>query len=151
MEDSIFKKALDAVQQGAKFRVDLEKRSLLVGKHYLVKDGKYEGKLSEWDCFSISALEYFYQIYKHSRPSERSDAKRRTYFIALPENELSDDDMLYGNDREISQLTLEFYLLCWILSGTFIWDEDEMGRWFWQSNKDKDLVILRSWVENKEK
>ena len=22
-----------------------------------------------------------------------------------------------------------------------------MGRWFWQSKQDKDLVILRQWVE----
>ena len=26
-------------------------------------------------------------------------------------------------------------------------DPETMGKWFWQSEKDKDLVILRKWVE----
>ena len=35
-----------------------------------------------------------------------------------------------------------------IVNGLFVWDEDEMGKWFWQSDIDPDLVILRSWIEN---
>ena len=99
--------------------------------------------------FSISTFEDLYQVYKHSRPSERSENKQRKYFKALKLNELEEDDMLYGDDRELAQLSLELYLLCWILSGTFVWDEDSMGKWFWQSQNDKDLVILRSWIDGK--
>jgi hypothetical protein len=57
--------------------------------------------------------------------------------------------MLYGVDREVAQFKLETYLLAWILSGLFVWDEESMGKWFWQSQNDKDLVILRNWIDGK--
>ena len=148
-ERTIFEKAIDAVTNGEKFRVNMEKRNLKIGNEYLIKDGKYDGVLYNGVGFSISTFEDLYQIYKHSRPSERSENKQRKYFKALKLNELEEDDMLYGDDRELAQLSLELYLLCWILSGTFVWDEESMGKWFWQSQNDKDLVILRSWIDGK--
>lgn len=148
-ERTIFEKAVDAVTNGEKFKVNLEKRNLKIGNEYLIKDGKYDGVLYNGVGFSISTFEDLYQVYKHSRPSERSENKQRKYFKALKLNELEEDDMLYGDDRELAQLSLELYLLCWILSGTFVWDEESMGKWFWQSQNDKDLVILRSWIDGK--
>lgn len=148
-ERTIFEKAIDAVTNGEKFKVNLEKRNLKIGNEYLIKYGKYGGVLYNGVGFSISTLEDLYQVYKHSRPSERSENKQRKYFKALKLNELEEDDMLYGDDRELAQLSLELYLLCWILSGTFVWDEESMGKWFWQSQNDKDLVILRSWIDGK--
>ena len=148
-ERTIFEKAVDAVTNGEKFKVNLEKRNLQIGNKYLIKDGKYDGVLYNGVGFSISTFEDLYQVYKHSRPSERSENKQRKYFKALKLNELEEDDMLYGDDRELAQLSLELYLLCWILSGTFVWDEESMGKWFWQSQNDKDLVILRSWIDGK--
>ena len=148
-EKTIFENAVDAVTNGEKFKVNLEKRNLQIGNKYLIKDGKYNGVLHNCVGFSISTFEELYQIYKHSRPSERSENKQRKYFKALKLNELEEDDMLYGDDRELAQLSLELYLLCWILSGTFVWDEESMGKWFWQSQNDKDLVILRSWIDGK--
>ena len=148
-ERTIFEKAVDALTNGEKFKVNLEKRNLKIGNEYLIKDGKYDGVLYNGVGFSISTFEDLYQVYKHSRPSERSENKQRKYFKALKLNELEEDDMLYGDDRELAQLSLELYLLCWILSGTFVWDEERMGKWFWQSQNDKDLVILRSWIDGK--
>lgn len=148
-ERTIFEKAVDAVTNGEKFKVNLEKRNLKIGNEYLIKDGKYDGVLYNGVGFSISTFEDLYQVYKHSRPSERSENKQRKYFKALKLNELEEDDMLYGDDRELAQLSLELYLLCWILSGTFVWDDESMGKWFWQSQNDKDLVILRSWIDGK--
>lgn len=148
-ERTIFEKAVDAVTNGEKFKVNLEKRNLKIGNEYLIKDGKYDGVLYNGVGFSISTFEDLYQVYKHSRPSERSENKQRKYFKALKLNKLEEDDMLYGDDRELAQLSLELYLLCWILSGTFVWDEESMGKWFWQSQNDKDLVILRSWIDGK--
>ncbi len=147
MEKSIYEKAVEAVQNGSRFKVDLVNRSLTIDRKYLIKNGEYEGDLVNFDGYSIKTLEYLYAAYKHSRPSERSDSKRRVYFKALRMDELDDDDMLFGIDREEAQLELELYLLCWVISGLFVWDEETMGKWFWQSQRDKDLVILRSWVE----
>jgi hypothetical protein len=47
---------------------------------------------------------------------------------------------------DITLLHLELYLLCQILGG-FRWNPETMGHWFWQSRTDRDLVILREWVE----
>ena len=67
-------------------------------------------------------------------------------FRALPERELSDDDMLYGKRRDPAQIELELYILCQVLLG-MEWNEERMGKWFWQSKEDKDLVILKQWIQ----
>ena len=54
--------------------------------------------------------------------------------------------MLYGQHRDTAQFELEFYILCRIIGG-FTWNPETMGKWFWQSEKDKDLVILRKRVD----
>ena len=51
--------------------------------------------------------------------------------------------------REIAQARIEGFVLCMVLEGQFIWDEEELGKWFYQSDRSPDLVILRSWIENK--
>lgn len=103
--------------------------------------------LPEYGCGDFfTDVEELYRRYKHSIPSERSQSKSRRYFMALPESDLEDGDMLYGQHRDTAQFELEFYILCRIIGG-FTWNPETMGKWFWQSEKDKDLVILRKWVE----
>ena len=67
----------------------------------------------------------------------------------MSENELTDEQMVTGERREVTQCKLEGFILCMIILGKFVWDESTMGKWFWQSKNDPDLVILRSWIENK--
>ena len=93
----------------------------------------------------LYTVERLYIFYKHSVPSERSESKSRQYFRALPERELSDEDMLYGKRRDPAQIELELYILCQVLLG-MEWNEERMGKWFWQSKEDKDLVILKQWI-----
>lgn len=85
---------------------------------------------------SIEELEAAYAIYKHSIPSERTMG-RTPRFYALPEGELSNDDMLYGLPREQAERELEAAL------ASFDYPAD--AGWFWQSENDPDLVVLRSW------
>ena len=66
-------------------------------------------------------------------------------FKALSDKDLEDEDMLFGVGRDIAQVELELYILCQIILGIG-WDANKMGKWFWQSNKDRDLVILKNWV-----
>lgn len=145
----------DLVFNGAKFYIDLEKRSLSVNGQYFIKDGKIQLKHADLGCWHKEdwpeeklfwALELRYRDYKHSVPSERSESHRRSYFKALPEKELSDEDMLYGESREFARYELESFLLAMIMCGAFKWKE-EWGSWFWQSPKDPDFVILRKWIE----
>ena len=52
----------------------------------------------------------------------------------------------YLANREKAQFELELYVLCQILNG-LKWESEKMGKWFWQSKMDKDLVILKKWVD----
>lgn len=147
--NNIYQSAIQSVENGSNFKVDFQSRSLKIDGKYVIKEGKYEGDLgassSNEDEF-FTTVEELYSRYKHSVPSERSESKSRQYFTALPERDLSDEAMLYGERRDKAQIELELYILCQIILG-FKWNAEKMGRWFWQSKSDKDLVILRDWVE----
>lgn len=148
----IIEDAGELVYGGAKFYINLEKRSLSVNGEYLIKDGEHELPLGCWhkedwpEDKMINALERRYRDYKHSVPSERSESHRRCYFKALPEKSLSDEDMMYGERREYARYELESFVLAMILCGALTWNP-AWGTWFWQSDNDKDLVILRKWIE----
>ena len=149
---NIYLETIERVCLGARFSVDLQGRNLKVDGKYVIKNGEYEGELGIAPVTTqemLEKIETLYQKYKHSIPSERSEAKRNVYFKALREHELDNDDMLYGETRDKAQVSLELYILICILNGCFKWDEITTGSWFWQSENDKDLVILRNWIENK--
>ena len=95
--------------------------------------GEHDGSVT-----SIEGLEAAYAAYKHSVPSEKT-MHRTPRFYALPESELSDDDMLYGVPREQAERELEKALRGFVMP--------EGSGWFWQSPEDPDLVVLRSWTE----
>lgn len=147
--ENIYQEAVLAVRDGAGFKVDLTRRSLRIDGRYIIREGQYDGELGVLPCTAdevLSTVEELFRRYKHSVPSERSESMSRRYFTALPESELSDEDMLYGCRRDKAQIELELYLLCQLING-LEWNPETMGSWFWQGKTDKDLVILRRWVE----
>ena len=156
---SIYEELLKRVSEGESFNINFEKRNIKVGKDYLVKDGEIDEErelLGEWfgDMRNLTdllfELEVLYRVYKYSLPSERSDNKRRKYFKALPIEEITDEQLMVAERREYSRAVLEGFVLCMIVSGQLVWDEEIMnGKWFWQSDIEPDLVLLRSWVEGK--
>ena len=149
--ETIFNEAVARVGLGARFKVDFPGRTLKLNGKPVIDHGKYEGDSglpAEWTGDVLGTIESLYARYKHSVPSERSESKRTCYFRALPEHELEDDDMLYGENRNVAQIRLELFILLCIIEGKLVWDEQKMGKWFWQSPADKDLVILRNWIEN---
>lgn len=151
MKESIYEHALRCVENGARFRIDFKTRTLAINGKPIINKGVYDGDLGIEKAGDLQSMfdeiQGLYNQYKHSVPSERSVGKQRLYFKALPESELEDFDMLYGIGRESAQFQLEMYVLCQLIHG-FVWDEQVMGSWFWQSKQDKDLVILKDWFEN---
>lgn len=87
---------------------------------------------------TVEMLEAAYIAYKYSIPSEKT-MHRPSRFYALPVEELSDEDMMYGMPREQAERELEKAL------ADFAYPES--AGWFWQSPNDPDLVVLRSWAE----
>lgn len=145
---NVFETVCREVTNGAKFSVDFKKRSLKLNGEYLVKDGNaliergYPLYVPENFLFHIKD---FYYAYKHSIPSERSESQGKRYFNALPENELSDEDMMYGQYREFCRAQLEVYIFCCIIEGAK-WDES-WGKWFWYDTDEPNLILLREWFE----
>ncbi len=146
---NILTDTLQKVENGEKFSIDFKERTLKVGNNKVINKGVYDGELGypEMGLSTIlSYIEFCYARYKHSIPSARTASRSKVYFKALPERELSDYDMMFGEHRERAQFMLEYFVLAMILLGTFQWEEN-FGKWyFWQSTNDKDLVVLREWI-----
>ena len=156
---SILLELIERVDNGETFSIDFEKRTMKVGKDYLIKNGEYDSS-RELFCalyeepYSIQValhmIRELYRNYKYSLPSERSDSKRKKYFKALPVDELTDEQLMNARKRETTQAELEGFVLCSIIAGHLVWDETVMGgNWFYQRPSDPDLVILRSWIEGR--
>ena len=149
---TIFTELMQRVDSGETFHIDFQKRNMKVGKTYLIKNGEYDSEKELGSKQSMNhvllIIEELYQQYKYSLPSERSDNKRRKYFKALPIEQMTDRQLMTAVRREGAQARLEGFILCMILNGSFVWDEEKLGKWFYQSKNDPDLVILRSWIEN---
>lgn len=78
--ENIYQSAIQAVENGAKFQVNFQDRSLKLDGKYVIHNGTFEGDLGvklcdEREC--LSEVEMLYQRYKHSVPSERSESKSR--------------------------------------------------------------------------
>ena len=139
-----YEEIIKAVGDGAKFTINFEKRTMRLNRKVVdLSDTIFPALKGRTP---IRMIECLYKIYKHSIPSERSKSHRRYYFKALREKELSDSDMMYGDRREVARCRLELYVLLCLYQGQLTWDK-KWGTWFWQSDKDKDLIILRDWIE----
>lgn len=152
---SIYEELIQRVSDGETFHIDFEKQTMKIGKQKVIDCGEYDE--SRTLCTNtllemsdvLSWLETLYERYRYSLPSERSENKRKKYFKALPIEKIPDELLMTAERREIAQARIEGFILCMVLEGQFIWDEEELGKWFYQSVNNPDLVILRSWVENK--
>lgn len=154
---TILNELVERVSNGETFHIDFEKRTMKVDGEFLIKNGEYDTsrclfEMKDDSHFAVDSIlqtiNSLYKSYKYSIPSKRSDSKRKVYFKACSMTEIPDDILLAAERREIAQSKLEGFILCMILEGRFVWDEKKLGKWFYQSNEDSDLVILRKWIEN---
>lgn len=149
---NIFLKGLKRVENGDRFHINFEERTMKVGQEKIIDNGEYDATQVLYDekidnpRELLNKVRELYVTYKFSLPSERSDKKRKKYFKALPIDELTDEQLIYGVRRETAQYMLEAFILCVILNGDFIWDDKIHGKWFYQDKLEKDLVILKSWI-----
>lgn len=152
---SIYLELLKRVEGGETFYIDFEKQTMKVGKDFLIKNGEYDNSRVLYGIYiypSINVvlhmIKELYVGYKYSLPSERSDNKRKKYFKALSIEELTDEQLMRAERREYRQAALEGFVLCMILTGQLYWDEEKMGKWFYQSKSEPDLILLKKWIEN---
>lgn len=149
---SILLEGLKRVENGDRFHINFEQRTMKVGQDKVINNGEYDTMQVLYDeKFDnprelLDKVRELYISYKFSLPSERSDKKRKKYFKALPIEELTDEQLIYGARREVAQYMLEAFILCVILNGDFIWDDEIHGKWFYQDKLEQDLVILKNWI-----
>lgn len=149
---SILLEGLKRVENGERFHINFEERAMKIGQDKIIDDGEYDTTQVLYDekidnpRELLNKVRELYIAYKFSLPSERSEKKRKKYFKALPIDELTDEQLIYGARREIAQYILEVFILCAILNGDFVWDDEIHGKWFYQDKIEKDLVILKNWI-----
>ena len=140
-----YEEITEKVRNGAKFAIDFKHRTMKLDRK-LVDLSDCEFMPCEQQCNVMDEIVILYEAYKHSVPSKYSESHRSRYFKALPERKLSDKDMMYGDRRELARLNLELFFLLRLIDGQLIWYK-EWGSWFWRSLNDRDLIILREWIE----
>ena len=149
---NIFLKGLEQVENGERFYIDFEQRTMKIGQAKVIDKGEYDTSQVLYDVkfenpqALLDKVRELYIAYKFSLPSERSDKKRKRYFKALPIDELTDEQLIYGARREVAQHMLEAFILCAIINGDFVWNDEIHGKWFYQDKIEKDLVILKNWI-----
>lgn len=130
---------ISMIENGYKFKIDLvNKKSFL----------KSRGKKSKWIEIKVNDLvnptswevvEELYSIYKRSVPTREKLNGNNPYFKAIDIEDLNEVDIINGEQRNVAQAMLELY----ILKSSLNIDDD---KWFWQSKKDKDLIVLKKWL-----
>ena len=152
---TIYEELIQRVSEGESFHIDFEKRTMKIGKQKVIDDGVYDesrtlinNPSNDVDVI-LNTIEVLYCNYKYSLPSERSENKRKRYFEAYAMEDIPDDRLFNAEHREIANARLEGYILCMVLKGNLKWDAFAEGKWFWQSETDQDLVILKKWIESK--
>ena len=149
---SIFLKGLERVENGERFHIDFEQRTMKIGQDKVIDNGEYDTSQVLYDekidspRTLLNKVRELYIAYRFSLPSERNDKKRRKYFKALPIDEITDEQLIYGARREVAQYMLEAFILCAVLNGDFVWDDEIHGKWFYKDKTEQDLVILKNWI-----
>ena len=144
------------------WRVDFKSKTLIYGGTQYIENSIYDMRnelivideiksdMTKKECNNIcfEIIENLYHKYKYSRPTEKSEKYRqREYFRALKPDEMTDEQLVTGEDRNYTRAALEAFILCASLAGYLTWDEEQMGNhWFYQG-KDKDLIILKKWIK----
>lgn len=144
--ENILSETLQHVMDGGMYSIDLESRTLKVGKKIIISNGECEGHLGLVPRPTDDALAHLnnlYTRYKYSRPSERSENTPNKYFLCLPEDEIDDEDFLYGHERYKARCELELTLLLYILNDSLHWDEFAKSHFYWHG-KD-DFILLAKW------
>lgn len=143
---TIWEQFMNGLENRVPFKVDFEERTLKLGGKILIDKGAFNGELGiitkENDEY-LKIIESLYRAYKVSVPSEESKWKQKyAYFTAMELDDMTDEQLWVGKNREFCQGMLEGYFLMAVLNG-FHW-ESKYGKWFYRNNDG--LVILKQFL-----
>ena len=134
----IFDYLLEEIMNGKLIRCDLNKGMI---KGTEVDRSKFDGWIDlNRSNVNVSMIESAYERYYYSLPGEKDDSR---FFYALPADELTDEQMVTSMRRQEAKMILECLVFC-VCREVKPWFEG----WFWRSDQNKNLVILRDWFVN---
>lgn len=144
---TIYEILVKNAEQHRPFFIDLDKGLCVINGKNFVKD--FIEIRGEFGCFYPNENEFkekinsLYREYKFSTPCKSGDSK---YFTALSDEEFeSEEQMACGSDRIVARARIEGFILGLNLCG-FKWNESTLGKHFYKSKEDKDLIVLKSWI-----
>lgn len=140
---SLYSELIQKVAKGSKFNINLVQKTLSIDRSDVTLEGNLidENDVGNGNPWEI--LETLYLSFKRSVPSAHHNGSR-PYFKADNVEELSDDEIAFNEPRNLAQFALETYVLFASLSGWLKIENEK--HWFWQSDIDKSLVVLREWL-----
>lgn len=146
--ENIYQESIERVRNGSRFKIDFAKEDFLLDGKYVIREGIFDGHLGiDYNDNPLESIERLYYTYRYSIPTERSESKQFIYFQAVPEEDLTDEDMLYGESRDVAQLQMELCVLMYKMNNSLVWDKFAKGKWFWQSKEYPQLILIKSWFE----
>lgn len=128
-----------ALRQGRSLRCNLTEHTITC-HGTVIKPGTTLRPVTKEE--SLRLIEEAYEAFRHSMPSSRGGDYP---FLALPEEELSPDDIAAGVERHSAEALLEATVILATLSGSLHYDDLAQDGWFWQSPRQKRLVLLKKW------
>lgn len=160
LKDSLYETLIVCARDYKSVKVNLKKGNLIVDKtkRFVIDHKQIYGiaginpsdlkEIGIENCIEDPwhVLEMLYERYKYSVTNK--DIKK-PYFKALKKDELTDANIINGEDRYIARCMLEGYVVLASANGILQWPDDDL--WFWQSETDPDLIVLKEWIKQEDK
>lgn len=132
------------VRNGGVFHVDFERESVRLNGKEIMNHLPDDWPIVLDDGENVlEEVERLYAEYRNSMPCK---TERGKYFKARSAEEMTAEEMIRGEDREVARAKLEGYICCVKAIGMF----PDFPGWFWQSKNDPTLIILKKWVQKGE-
>ena len=141
---TIYEDIVKKAKEGRRVYIDLKEKEIKVGNTFIIKEGKpvnAKASLINKTENPWQRLEELYQNFKYSLPNKELGSK--PYFKALSYEELPRERMLGAENRNAARVELEAFILLSALAGFLKWEKDG---WFYQSQEDKDFIILKEYL-----
>lgn len=131
-------------EEGERVRISLTSRSVHISDEAIDLSGNLGlARLSTEEA--LATIEEAFDVYRRSLSSVVEHGEGHRWFHAAP---CAESDILWGEDRVLARLRLELTVLFLILNGSL--DPQSAlfrGKWFWQSPRQPELIILTEWLQ----
>lgn len=155
MNYNIYKETLTRIESfGHQFKINLEERTLTVNKKDIIKNGSFSDDhklgidIPDNVSEMLEEMSRRFLMFQYSKIGAKTSRKMYKYFQPLSADKLSEEDVLFAEDRTIAQFKLEYYVLAAIITGKLTPESLNMGdKFFWKDWRTA-MRIKKDWIIN---